>query len=368
MAAIRILVVEDSMTQRYQLVTMIQSAPDMIVVGQARDGLEAIQLTEKLRPDVISMDLRMPTLDGLEATRRIMRMFPTPIVIVSHAAGDSELTMQAMQTGALAAIEKPPASTHPDFAARRDELLSMLRLMAGVRVIRHWHTGPLSPDIIKTGPLRMSLAAQGLRPNPAALPEIIVVGASAGGPSALAELFSKLPTTVNVPVVVVQHLTADFMPGLASWLDRVSPLKVRLAQAGDIPIPGEILIAPGGYHLRFSADKRIVLDSNRGPHRHQPAVNVLLESTAECYGPRAVGVLLTGMGDDGATGLRTMHDVGARTIAQDERSSAVFGMPAAAIALGAAEFVLPLEKIVPALSMLTDRGEGRNNATGSIAR
>lgn len=366
MAPIRILIVEDSMTQRYQLVSIIQSAPDMVIVGQARDGVEAVQLTEKLRPDVISMDLRMPNLDGLDATRRIMREFPTPIVIVSHAAGDSELTMQAMQTGALAAIEKPPATSHPDFPKRRDELLSMLRLMAGVRVIRHWNTGMLNPDRLKTGPL--ALAIPEIRPNFQAIPEIVAIGASAGGPSALAALFSQLPADFSVPVVVVQHLTTDFMPGLASWLDRVSRLKVRLAEQGDQPVAGEVLIAPGGSHLRFSADKRIVLDSTRGQHRHHPAVTPMMESAATCYGSRAIGVILTGMGDDGAIGLREMRNVGARTIAQDEQSCAVFGMPAAAIALGAAEFVLPLEKIVPALSALIDRGEGRNHATGSIAR
>jgi two-component system chemotaxis response regulator CheB len=364
-APIRILIVEDSMTQRFQLVSIIQATPDMVVVGQARDGVEAVQLTEKLRPDVISMDLRMPNLDGLEATRQIMHEFPTPIVIVSHATGDADLTMQAMQRGALAAIEKPPANTHPDYIKRRDELLSMLRLMAGVRVIRHWNTGMLNPERLKTGQLA-SLTSE-IRANFLAMPEIIAIGSSAGGPSALATLFSGLPTNFSVPIVVVQHLTTEFMPGLASWLDRVSPLKIRLAEQGDLPVAGEILIAPGGCHLGFSADKRIVLDSTRGQHRHHPAVNAMMDSAAACYGSRAIGVILTGMGDDGATGLRAMRNVGARTIAQNEQSCAVFGMPAAAIALGAAEFVLPLEKIVPALSLLIDRGEGRNYATGSIA-
>jgi chemotaxis response regulator CheB len=239
-------------------------------------------------------------------------------------------------------------------------------LMAGVRVIRHWNTGMLNPDRLKTGPLTPVIPE--IRPNFQATPEIVAIGSSAGGPSALAALFTRLPANFSVPIVVVQHLTADFMPGLASWLGRVSPLKVRLAEQGDLPTVGEILIAPGGSHLRISADKRIVLDSNRGQHRHHPAVNAMMESVASCYGSRAIGVILTGMGDDGANGLRTMHSVGARTIAQDEQSCAVFGMPAAAIALGAAEFVLPLEKIAPALSALIDRGEGRNHATGSIAR
>jgi two-component system, chemotaxis family, protein-glutamate methylesterase/glutaminase len=355
--AIRVLVVEDSITQRHQLVSLIQKAPDMTVIGQARDGLEAVQLVEKL----ISMDIRMPHLGGLDATRQIMAQFPTPIVIVSNASSDADMAMQAMQAGALAAIEKPPASTHPQFAARCDELLSMLRLMAGVHVIRHWHSpanGVGNEAMPKTGTLF----------DPVRSPEIVAIGASAGGPGTLATLFRGLTPNFRLPILVVQHLAADFMPGLADWLSRSGPLPVRLAVNGEVPTPGTVLIAPGGQHLRLSADKRIVLDSERGNFRHHPAVDVLLRSVGDCYGPRAIGVVLTGMGDDGAEGLRAMRDSGARTIAQDEATSVVFGMPAAAIALGAAEFVLPLEKIASTILKLSDRGQGRNDHADSAAR
>ncbi len=359
MGVIRVLVVEDSITQRHQLVSLIQKAPDMTVVGQARDGLEAIQLVEKLRPDVISMDIRMPHLGGLDATRQIMGHFPTPIVIVSNASNDADMAMQAMQAGALAAVEKPPATTAPDFASRCDELLSMLRLMAGVRVIRHWH--PVAPLPYPTKPVT------GVFRSPVR-PEIVAIGASAGGPGTLATLFGGLPRDFNLPILVVQHLTPEFMPGLAEWLNRAGPLPVRLAVNGEPPSPGTVLIAPGGMHMRISADGRIVLDSMRGNFRHHPAVDVLLGSAADRYGPRAVGIVLTGMGDDGAQGLRSMRDAGARTIVQDEATCVVFGMPAASIALGAAEFVLPLEKIAPTIRTLCDRGEGRHNHADSSAR
>jgi two-component system chemotaxis response regulator CheB len=360
---IRVLVVEDSATQRHHLVTVIQQAPDMAVVGQARDGLEAIQLVEKLRPDVISMDVRMPHLGGIEATQRIMSSFPTPVVVVSSAANDSDLTMQAMQAGALAALEKPPATTHPDFKARSEQLISMLRLMAGVRVIRHLNlprvaalqgAGSTAQSLLDSKPyLRL------VRSHPSTPPEIVVIGTSAGGPSALAELLSSLPPDYGLPVIVVQHLTAEFMPGLAEWLNRACSLPVRLAQHGERPAPGVVLLAPGNAHLRFSAERRIVLDSNNEGYRHQPAVDVLLESTALYYASRAIGVVLTGMGDDGAAGLRAMRDTTARTIVQDEESCVVFGMPAAAIAAGGAEFVLPLDKIAAAILKLSGRGEGQ---------
>jgi two-component system, chemotaxis family, protein-glutamate methylesterase/glutaminase len=359
--AIRVLVVEDSITQRHQLVTLIQKAPDMSVIGQARDGVEAVELVEKLRPDVISMDIRMPRLGGLDATRQIMAQFPTPIVIVSNASSDADMAMQAMQAGALAVIEKPPARTHPEFERRCDELLSMLRLMAGVHVIRHWHTptnGTAGEGMAKTGHLF----------DPVRSPEIIAIGASAGGPGTLATLFRGLPADFGLPILVVQHLAADFMPGLADWLSRCGPLPVRLAADGETPLPGTVYIAPGGHHLGLGADKRIVLDSERGNFRHHPAVDVLLGSVADCYGARAIGVVLTGMGDDGAQGLRALRDTGARTIAQDEATSVVFGMPAAAIALGAAEFVLPLEKIASTILKLSDRGQGRELHADSAAR
>ncbi len=362
MGMIRVLVVEDSLSQRHRLVSLIRESAGMVVVGEAGDGVEALEMVEKLRPDVVSMDLRMPRLNGVDATREIMGQFPTPIVVVSNSASDSEITMQAMQAGALAAIEKPPADDHADFARRRDELVSMLRLMAGVRVIRHWPvavpTGSFRPTervrtgLRGTGPLSSSL----LYCNEAAPPEIVVIGASAGGPSALVEVLGSLSASLELPILIVQHLTSDFMPGLADWLNRSCALPVRLARRGEPLTPGTVVLAPGGSHLGIGTDRRIVLDSNPNGYRHQPAADVLLESAAAEYGPHAIGVILTGMGDDGALGLRAMRTAGARTVAQNRETCIVFGMPAAAIALEAAEFVLPLDKIGSAIMTLSGCG------------
>ena len=367
MEPIRVLIVEDSMTQRHQLQKLIQAAPDMTVIAQARDGLEALQLVEKLRPDVISMDLRMPNLDGIETTREIMDRFPTPIVIVSNSLSDSQMTMQAMQAGALTAIEKPPASDDPEFERHSTELVAVLRLMAGVPVMRRLVSRPLEPALPGTRTLPRTDPLPALVvPNQTDLPEIVVIGASAGGPSALAQVLSGFPSNFALPILMVQHLSREFMPGLAEWLDRAGPLPVRIPVQGETVLGGVVYLAPGGSHMRLSAKGRIMLDFEQGSYRHHPAVDVLLESAAAVYGARAVGVILTGMGDDGAFGLRAMHNARARTIVQNEATCVVFGMPAAAIAAGAAEFVLPLDKISSAVVKLC--GGDNKNGTGSSTR
>ncbi len=364
MRVTRVLIVEDSPTQRFLLARLLETERDLLVVGQAKDGLEAVEMVERLRPDVISMDMRMPRLDGLNATRHIMNMCPTPIVVVSEA-GKSQAAMELLQAGALAAVEKPPAPTDPRYAERRDELLKMLRLMAGVRVIRHWQ-----PDAINSA---INNGGSSSRPSPrtestetlilrmkhddAQLPMIVGIGASAGGPGALIKLLGGLPADFPLPIVLVQHLSAEFMPGLAQWLNRSCALTVRLAEMNELPHAGIIYVAPGNTHLRVSADKRLVLDSQPGRYRHWPAVDALFTSLAEAYGARAIGVVLTGMGEDGADGLRTMRNAGARTIAQNEETCVVFGMPAAAIALGGAEYVLPLPAIGAALLTLAGTGK-----------
>ncbi len=355
----RVLIVEDSPTQRLALTRLIESVPDLTVCGHAADGEQAVRLAEALRPDVISMDVMMPRLDGLNATRRIMAECPTPIVVVSSVSASRD-AMEILRAGALAAVEKPPAPTASDYAARCAEIIRLLRLMSAVRVIRHW-----SPDSAHAPRPTALLSESGtgpLRPNsaPALLsrsrPAIVGIGASAGGPGALATVLSRLPADFPLPIVIVQHLSAEFVPGLAEWLDRSCPLNVRLASAGDVPTPGTIYVAPGNAHLRLGTDRTLVLDSRVGSYRHCPAVDALFESLADEYGVQAIGVVLTGMGDDGASGLRAMRNVGAHTIAQDEATCVVFGMPGAAIAQGAAEFILPLSSISGALQRLAIRG------------
>ncbi|MBC6934650.1 MAG: chemotaxis-specific protein-glutamate methyltransferase CheB [Chloroflexi bacterium] len=345
---IRVLVAEDSPTVRHHLAGIINETPGLTVIGEARDGREVIELAQALQPDVISMDIRMPGIDGLEATRQIMTLCPMPIVVVSGLVDeDIDLAFRALQAGALAVVGKPTARSAPDFAARQRQLAHTLAAMAGVRVIRRWErppgqngadTGRLIPPAAPTAPA----------------PEIIAIGASAGGPGALSILLAGLPT-LPVPVVIVQHMPDEFMPGLARWLDKTTPLTVQIAADGDTLKPGTVYLSPGRAHLavrRQGATLASALIHEQGIYRYQPAVDVLFQSVAAACGAAAVGVVLTGMGEDGADGLLAMRRAGARTFAQDRASCTVFGMPAAAIQRGAAEQVLPLKRLPGALLRL----------------
>jgi two-component system chemotaxis response regulator CheB len=340
LSMVHVLVVEDSITTRRFLVDLINGTPALMVVGEASDGLEAVQMVEELHPDVVSMDIQMPRMDGLQATQQIMAKTPTPIVVVSASLGQREVdvAMLSIEAGALAAVEKPTAA--PDAEAKRREYIRMLRLMAGVRVIRR-----RPYEILLTLPAN----PPEIRSDTKNRPEIVVIGASAGGPAALAQVLSRLPRNFPLPVLVVQHLSADFVPGLTDWLKRRCDLPVLMALAGETPQPSQVWIAPGGKHIALSKDRQVVLDSEQGRYRHQPSVDVLFESAARVYGPRAIAVLLTGMGDDGAEGMAALRARGARTLVQDQESCVVFGMPAAAIERRAVEYVLPLQQIPTAL-------------------
>lgn len=348
--AIRVLVAEDSPTVRYHLAQIINGSPGLTVVGEARDGAEALEMAASLKPDVISMDIQMPRLDGLEATRRIMARCPTPIVMVSGLLDDEvELSFQAIEAGALAVVPKPPARDKPTFGERQKQLATTLTAMAKVRVIRRW-IGSATADSM-TAETQESAA---LQPQTREI-ELIAVGASAGGPGALNRLLAALPGDFPIPVVIVQHLPEEFIPGLTRWLAESAALPVRVAADGLILAGGAVYIAPGHAHLtviRRGGALVAQLLRARGSHRYQPSVDVLLESVAATCGERAAGIILTGMGDDGAAGLLAMRAAGARTFAQDRVSSTVFGMPAAAIQAGAVEQILPLEQIPSVLLKL----------------
>lgn len=346
---IRVLVADDSPTVRYHLTSMINETPGLRVVGEARDGHEAVLMTESLRPDVISMDINMPRMDGLEATRRIMAQYPTPVVVVSALLeSDIELSFQAIQAGALAVVEKPPDRQNPTFAEKQRQLVKTLVAMSGVKVIHRRQTDPLNGSASSLRETKVSARTR-------ALPEVVAIGASAGGPSALSKLLHELPVGFPVPIVIAQHMPPEFIPGLARWLSKVSPLGVQVAKHGLVLEPGVVNLSPASSHLSVARNGKILearLISEQGPHRYQPSVNVLFESVAEACGANAIGLLLTGMGDDGADGLLTMRRAGARTFAQDEHSSIVFGMPGAAIQRGGVEYILSLSELPDALLKL----------------
>lgn len=338
-AMVQVLVVEDSMTTRRFLVDLINQTPGLMVCGEAYDGVEAVRLTAELFPNVISMDIQMPRMNGVEATQRIMQKFPTPIVVAANGVGQQEVdvAMQALAAGAVAAIPKPSAA--PQASKQRTEYVRMLRYMSKVSVVRR----RIELD-------DLSLAQ--LAPSPPPQVELVVIGASTGGPGALARVLSSLPADFPVPILVVQHLEAPFVPGFVDWLDRNCDITVRLAEAGAIPVAGEVWVAPGNTHMALQPNGQIVLHSERGEYRHQPAVDVLFDSAVSVCGQYTVGVLLSGMGDDGARGLEQLYNAGAHTIVQDEPTSVVFGMPGAAIDRNAVTSVLPDTHIGPALRKL----------------
>lgn len=343
------LVADDSATMRHYLSSLINETPGMRVVGEARDGVEVLAMVQELKPDVVSMDINMPQMDGLEATRRIMEERPTPVVVVSSLVEhDVDLSFQAMQAGALAVVEKPPDRHNPAFPQKKRHLIMTLMAMAGVRVIRRGKTDPLNGT--KTHPPEPPPVARST-----VKPEIIAIGASAGGPSALSRILPLLPADLPVPLVIVQHMPPEFVNGLTRWLQKISPLELIVATDGLTLEPGVVHLSPGSNHVTVARRGKTLVTKlihEKGTYRYQPSVDMLFQSVAAACGAASVGIILTGMGEDGAAGLLAMRQAGAYTFAQDEITSTVFGMPAAAIERGAVQTVLPLMSLPPAILKL----------------
>jgi two-component system chemotaxis response regulator CheB len=360
---IRVVVVDDSPTVRELLVSLLQSVPDIQVVGVAAEGEEAVRLTKRLRPDVVTMDVFMPNMDGLEATRRIMREAPTPIVVVTATLKrhDVDLAFESLKSGALTAVCKPSLSD----AASCDQLVQTVRLMADVPVVHRWgrYAGP--PLALKEMPPPATAKTvpppQARRKSPLLSTkvqrrvEIVGIASSTGGPAALVKVLGKLPADYPLPILVVQHVTRGFTDGLAQWLDGETPLRVRVAIHGDALTPGHVLIAPDDHHMQVNQRGNIRL-SQEPPYKGlRPSANFLFDSLARTHGSQALGIVLTGMGDDGAEGLAALHQSGGLTIAQDEESCIVYGMPREAVARKAVDLVLPLDQISTVLEQQTQQ-------------
>lgn len=332
---VRVLVVDDSPTARRHLIDVVDGAEGLRVVGEARDGQEAVEKTAALRPDVVSMDIHMPGVNGLTATRLLMTRTPVPVVIVSGLVEDDiRLSLAALQAGALAVVPKPPHRTDPAFATQRDQLVNTLRTMAVT-----WPHRPASPVMIPaTRPIPRRTKQQ---------PQIVAIGASTGGPHALHALLSALPATLPVPLVIAQHMPREFLPGLADWLNQSSALSVALAHDGHRLCAGEALLAAGDGHLeiRREAGQLVARCLPDDGQLHMPSVDILFHAVASCCRASAIGIILTGMGRDGAEGLLALREAGGVTIAQDEHSSAVYGMPQAAHRIGAARYIINLQDL-----------------------
>jgi two-component system, chemotaxis family, protein-glutamate methylesterase/glutaminase len=340
---VRVLIVEDSSSMQMMLTEVLSSDPDITVIGVASDGQEGVAQTKKLKPDVITMDIRMPRMDGFEATRCIMSECPTPIVVVSASidSPDLNISFNAMRAGALDIVEKPKGDAK-DFNAIRERLVTAVKLMSEVKVIRRRNR----PERAVAAPLPAPELSSGtLHAVNTSRPALLAIGSSTGGPAALNVVLKGLPRNLPVPVVIVQHISNGFTKGLVEWLQRESALPLKIGQQDQRVYPGEVYFAPDDCHMIFH--KRGVLGMKKTPPVSfvRPSVTVLFQTVAEIYGDQAIGVILTGMGDDGAIGLRDMRNKGAVTLVQDEATCVVFGMPKAAVELNAARYTLPLEQI-----------------------
>ncbi len=329
---LRILIAEDTRLFTQALRDVLEDDQGIVVCGMACNGQEALEKAEELKPDLIIMDINMPVMSGMEAIERIMATNPTPILVVTANASQRVL-FQALEHGALDLVLKQKVwpSGEKEQAAFREKV----RMLAGIRVIRHVAA---KLTRIKEGK-GISTEAR----------HLVAIAGSTGGPQALHRLLGALPADFPAPVLVVQHMAWGFSHGLVNWLDGECPLEVCIASHGDPVDPGRVLLAPDGVHMKVGKGGAVVLEASEPVSGQRPSATVLFKSVAQAFGTRAVGVIITGMGKDGAEGLRDIYDVGGITIAQDERTSLVFGMPRAAAELGVVQSVLPLDEIPKAL-------------------
>jgi two-component system chemotaxis response regulator CheB len=346
---IRVLVVEDSPVVRDLLVFILGSDPEIQVVATAGDGYQAIELAKKERPDVITMDVHMPRCDGIEAVRTIMATNPIPTVIISASIDPGEVgdTFRALEAGAVAICEKPQGITHPRYHAQARKIVQTVKMVSEIRMVRRWKPS-------RGAPQRPAESVMELLPGAPKI-EIVAIGASTGGPPVLCGILSGLTSGFPAPIVIVQHIAPGFLPGLVGWLTSTSGVSVEIACDAQIAQPGHAYIAPDGVHMEVQRSCRIRLSGRESVNGMCPSVSVLFRSAAEAFDRSAAGVLLTGMGRDGAEELLLMKDKGGLTIAQDKESSVIHGMPGEAIKLGAALHIVPPERIVEILNIHSGR-------------
>jgi two-component system chemotaxis response regulator CheB len=343
---IRVLIADDSLVAREMLSQILSSDPGIEVIGTATNGAEAVEKVAQLRPDLVTMDVHMPKMDGLEATERIMAYTPTPILVVSSSVYGEGMgrAFDALAIGALEVIKKPEPRDWAALDAIGREIIRKVRILARVKVITHIRG--------RRDPVHRASHVQPIEsmPHPVGL-QALAIGSSTGGPSALLSVLGRLKQDFPLPIVIAQHIAEGFVPGLATWLDAGCKIKVSAAEEGQTVGPGTAYLATTGSNMEIDG-RTVRFTTPKSGQLYIPSADTLFESVARSYGRNVIGVLLTGMGADGARGLKQLHDAGAPTICQDEATSTVWGMPKAAIDMGAARAVLPVHEIAEEIEKL----------------
>lgn len=350
---IKILIVDDSQTETRIIKSMLESQEDMCVVGCARDGKEAVEMNARLKPDVITMDLEMPVMDGHTATRLIMAQNPIPIIIISSRLDDpmQDMTFLALDAGAVSVLAKPVDVSSAGIDKYKTKIIQTVRSMAEIKVVkRRFNT---RGSIEQSHLLRESIHHASHKRGSF---ELVAIGTSIGGPQTLKHILSNLPQNFPVPIVIVQHMTKGFIDGYAQWLNEITNLKVKNVENNEILEKGKVYIAPDNYHFTVAREQNHLvakLISGEPVAGFYPSITVLLRSVAKTCGPKALGVLLTGMGNDGADGLLEMKKAGAHTVIQDKNSCVVFGMAGVALSMGAVDKVIEIQEMPEYIASMT---------------
>ena len=354
LSPIKLLLVEDSPVVTLILKRIFESSPEIEVVGTAGNGVEALELIPKLHPEVICTDLNMAPMNGLEFTQEVMKKFPLPILVISASVqvDDTQKVFQLLKAGALDVFPKPIGGSVSDYDRLANQLIAKIKILSGVKVFTRRQKMVQTEDNntflkINQEPVPNYKFSNENVKSPTI--KVLAIGASTGGPQALYAIISKLPANFPVPVICVQHISEGFLEGLVKWLACESKLQVKIASLGELPQAGIVYLPPEKRHLELDSQGRFIYSQAEHVAGHCPSITVTFKSVAKFYGRTAASVLLTGMGRDGAEGMLAIAQLGGLTIAQDQATCVVFGMPKEAIALGAAQYVLPVSAIAPLL-------------------
>ncbi|NJR60126.1 MAG: chemotaxis-specific protein-glutamate methyltransferase CheB [Cyanobacteria bacterium CRU_2_1] len=359
---IRVLLVEDSQIALVILKRILNSSPQIEIVGTACTGLEALALIPKTQPDVICTDLHMPQMNGLEFTSEVMAFYPRPILVISASVQeeDTHHVFQLLEAGAVDIFPKPTSGLIANDPSFNQTLINKIQVLSGVKVFtKKRKFSPQTKRLEANLPLNVNF-------DNYSKPKIVVIGASTGGPQALQEIFAQLPSNFPLPIVCIQHISFGFLQGLIDWLANSCQLSIQVAQSGEQPKAGKIYFPPEQLHLELDDRGRFIYADSPSVDGHCPSVTVTFKSVAKFYGRKTIGILLTGMGRDGADGMQDISHTGGLTIVQDKSTSVVFGMPQEAIKLGAADLVLRIQAISPTLLALVQKNYSSNKRVKSF--